>query len=622
MRPVFLVFTGASIFLAAQYMFGFGVFDWYVPEWGYYYLLIALLMPIVFLIFPARRKDTAKLPWYDLAAALLSFGIGFYFHLFALDFQPEAWAYDPSPLNLFLGGVLCLLCLESARRTGGLIFMAIAVILFFYPLVAEKLPGALKGFGFDHKMLIGMICFDGEGLLGLPMRVVGGLLIGFLVFAGILVATGAGQFFLNLALSVAGRFRGGPAKVAVLSSGLMGSMSGSVISNVVGTGSFTIPAMKRIGYPPHYAGGIEACASTGGVLMPPVMGAAGFVMAELLDIPYVRVMAAAFIPSILYYLGLLLQTDAYAARAGLKGMPKEDIPPVWQALKEGWHFLFALAFLIWGLLYMRWEALTPFYASALLLVLATLRKSTRFNFKGLVGILESVGKLLVETFGIIIPIGLIVAGLVQTGMAPALTAGIVALSGGIPFVALVLGAIVCYILGMVGLLTPAYLFLALTLAPSLVMVGFNVFAVHMFCIYYAMLACFTPPVAAGAFVGAAIAGAPPMKTAWQAVRLGIVIYFLPFFFVYQPALLFQNTNVVEFLWLFSTCALGVVFVAAGVEGYLIRAGTVPMWMRPFLVIGGILIAMPGWKTDIGGACVVVVIIVSMLTRRRRALATG
>jgi len=521
---------------------------------------------------------------------------------------------------LTLAIILILLTLESARRAGGAIFGVITLIFTIYPLFAQLLPGGLGGIGYTFPSMIGFHAFECEGLLGLPMKVIGQILLGFLVFAAMLLGTGAGDFFLNLALSLAGRFRGGPAKVAVIASGFFGSMSGSIISNVAATGSVTIPAMKRTGYPPHYAGAIEACASTGGVLMPPVMGAAAFIMASLLEIPYATIIMAAFIPSILYYLGLLLQTDAYAARTGLRGLSREEIPSKWQTLKQGWHFLLVLVFLLWGLLYMRWEALTPFYASALLILLSTVRKETRLGPRRFMAMVEGVGKLLVETLGIILPIGLIISGLVITGMAPALTAGIVALSGGIPIIALFLGAIICYIMGMVGLLTPAYIFLALTLAPSLVQLGFDVFAAHMFIIYYAMLSAITPPVAVAAFLGSAIAGAHPMRTALQAMRLGIVIYFIPFFFVFEPALVLRGTPW-ETLWFFLTAVLGIVFLAGGIEGYLIRVGRVPVVMRPLLAIAGILIAVPNLRTDVIGA-ILALVLVAFLLIRKKASATG
>ncbi len=525
--------------------------------------------------------------------------------------------FPPPPLSFTAALILNVLVLESARRVGGPIFAIVCFVLTLYPLFSPYMPGIFRGPVFGFTPLIGHLTFDTQGLLGIPMKVIGGILIGFLIFAGILIRTGAGAFFLNLALAVAGRSRGGPAKVAVIASGFFGSLSGSIFANIVGTGSVTIPAMKKSGYSPHYAGAIEACASTGGVLMPPVMGAVAFVMATITSIPYASIMIAAFVPSCLYYWGLLLQVDAHAASKGLEGLPKEQLPRLWPTLKQGWHFLFVLIFLVWGLVYMRWEQLTPFYASALLILLSMIRKENRINRERLVSLFDGVGELLVESLGIILPLGLIICGLVVTGIAPAITSGVVALSGGIPWVALLFGVIVCYVLGLVGMLTPAYIFLAMSLAPVLVRVGFNVMAVHLFIIYYAMLSAITPPVAVGAFLAAGIARADPMKTAWQAMRLGVVIYFVPFFFVFEPSLVLEGPPLAS-LYCFTLCLAGIVLIAGGIEGYLLKVGLLSKWARSLLVIAGLLIAFPEWKTTIAGAILAVVVIVSIKLGKLRS----
>lgn len=615
LRFIFYLFSGLSVLLAVDYLFSLGIGGFFPSEWQYYFLLIGLILPWVFLFLPFRKGRVGKIPWYDFTAALLVCGISIYFSLHALEMQFGLWSMYPSLLNLTLAIILNILVLESARRTGGPIFFVVCLVFATYPLIAPHMPGVLMGAIFEFPTLIGHLTFDCEGLLGIPMKVVGGILIGFLVFAGLLIRTGAGDFFLNLAMAVAGHTRGGAAKVAVIGSAFFGSLSGSIFSNIVGTGSITIPAMKQTGYPAHYAGAVEACSSTGGVLMPPVMGAAAFVMATFTDIPYATICVAAFIPSCLYYLGLLLQVDAYAARTGLKGLPREQLPKFWPTLKQGWHFVFVLIFLVWGLVYMRWAALTPFYASALLILLAMIRKDTRINKERLISLFEGVGKLLTESLGIILPLGLIVCGLVITGVAPAFTSGIIALSGGIPWVALLFGAVACYILGLVGMLTPAYIFLAMSLAPVLVMVGFNVLAVHLFIIYYAMLSAITPPVAAGAFLASNIAGAPPMKTAFQAMRLGVVIYFVPFFFVFEPAFVLQGT-LIDSLFYIPTCALGIVFLTGGIEGYLLGVGRASNLVRPLLIIAGCLIAFPDWKSKVIGVCLAIPVVIFMLSRRR------
>ena len=389
--------------------------------------------------------------------------------------------------------------------------------------------------------------------------------------------------------------------MAVVSSGFFGSLSGSVFANIVSTGSITIPAMKRLGYPPHYAAAIEACASAGGMLMPPVMGTVAFVMCAFLNIPYATVVTAAFIPSILYYIGLLMQVDGYAAKVGLSAMPAEEIPSLRKTLKDGWPFIFVFFFLLWGLIYMRWEALTPFYASGLLVLLSFARKETILTPRRIIKVLVIVGNMISMAMAIILPIGFIICGLLITGVSVALTSGIIFLGKGNLLFILLLGVLACYLMGMAGMISPAYIFLAISLAPAAIKAGgLNELAVHLFIAYYAMLAVLTPPVAAGAFLAATLAGSSPMRTAVLSMRLGFVKYVIPFFFLFQPALILQG-SLLEALYYFVPCLLGVLLIAAGLEGYLVLVGTIGWVARSFFVITGILIAFPEWKTTIIGA---------------------
>ena len=601
LKVVFYVFVALALFLAIEFFFSLGIGGIHISNWQYYYLLIGILLPFVFLFMPARKAASQRIPWYDMVAAALALVIPVYFSFYVMDMQMGGWSMHPKPFNFAAALILSLLTLESARRAGGTIFFFVCLFFGVYPLLSPFMPGIFQGPEFDLSTVIGHLAFDSEGFMGIPMQVVGGILIGFLVFAGLLIRTGAGEFFLNLAMAIAGHTRGGPAKVAVIGSAFFGSLSGSIFANIVGTGSVTIPAMKKVGFPPHYAGSVEACASTGGVLMPPVMGAVAFVMASMTGIPYAKIMVAAFVPSILYYLGLLIQVDGLAARTGLKGMSKEQIPSLWTTLKDGWHFIFVLFVLVWGLVYMRWEAITPFYASAFLIVLSMLRKKTRLNGRKILSLLDGVGKLLVDTLGIILPIALVICGLVVTGVAPSFTSGIVALSGGIPFVALLFGAAACYLLGMVGMLTAAYIFLAMSLAPVLIAAGFNTLATHLFILYYAMLSAITPPVAAGSFLAAGIAGAPPMKTAWQSMKMGIVIYIVPFFFIFEPSLILEGP-ILNTLFHFSTAVAGIFMLASSVEGYMLWRGALSPITRVLIGLIGLMLAVPNGKVTLVGGC--------------------
>ncbi|MFC2003425.1 TRAP transporter permease [Chloroflexota bacterium] len=616
LKGVFLLFSIGGIALVVYYLFNFSIQGRVMVDDGYYYLLIACYLSSVFLIIPAHSKHKA-IPWYDLVATALAFGIALYFFLHAWDIVNVGWC-PASPLNTALALVLILLVLEAGRRVAGLIYAAVCMIVGFYPVFAGYMPGVLYGFGSSFRETVSLQAFGSEGLLGMPMKVMGDILIAFLIFAGIMIATGAGRFFLNLGLALMGRFRGGPAKVAVVSSGFFGSLSGSIFSNIVATGVITIPAMKRTGYSAHYAGAIEACASTGGGLMPPVMGAVAFVMCAFLSMDYAAVIVAASIPAILFYYGLLMQVDAYAGRIGLKGLPRDELPSLKTTLKEGWPFLVAIVFLVWGLAYQRWGAMSAFYGAGLMFLLSFYRKETMMTPKRIIEAFVTVGRLITQTMAVLLPVGLIVAGLVVTGTAAAYTAAIIDLGRGNVYLILLLGVVACYIMGMAGLMVPAYIFLAVSLAPAVIAVAeLNPLAVHLFIIYYTLLAAITLPVAPTAFLGAAIAGAPPMKTAVTAMRLGVVIYFIPFFFVFDPALVLQG-SILHTLYLFALCLVGITLIASGMEGYLLKLGRVTLLARPFLVLAGFLIAFPEWKTTIIGAALAAsVILIMSLTSKRK-----
>jgi TRAP transporter 4TM/12TM fusion protein len=598
-------------------MFGWSIRGYVFPSAGYFYLLYAAYAFCVFVALPARRKDRNRLPWYDIVFSVVGFGIPLWCFFNVASIIEIGWVPPPSTFHLTLGIIFSLLALESGRRIGGRAFLILCIVSWFYPLFADYMPGILWGISFDFPWTVGNFAFSTNGALGLPAQVMGEIIIGFLLFAGMLMASGAGRFFLNLALTLLGRFRGGPAKVAVVASGFFGSLSGSAISNVVATGAITIPTMKRIGYPPHYAGAIEACASTGGVITPPVMGAIAFIMSVITGIEYAVIMVAAFIPALLYYFGLLMQVDAYAARVGLKGLPKEEIPPLRQTLKQGWPFITVLIFLVVLLIYYRLGALAPIYASGLMFVLSYTRKETMMTPKRIIETITIVGSLITQTMAILLPVGFIIGGLVMTGVAGSLTTELVALGGGSLIPVLIIGVAACYVMGLIGLGGIAYIFLAVTLAPALIKIGsLNILAAHMFIIYYSIMGGITPPIGVVGFVSAALAGAPPMKTLVTSMRLGAVLIFLPFFFLFNPSLVLQGT-VGETLYLFTLCLIGIAILAGGLEGYLLKIGRLQAWQRPLFVSAGFLIALPGWTTTIVGVVLTVVSIAIVLFSRKR-----
>ena len=339
-------------------------------------IVFLILLFVLSLPYYLRERDDKHVPWFDVLLAVVSFVLAGYFTIKGNAILEIGWEYDAPEHAKFLAFVLWALILEATRRAGGTAIFVICLIVSIYPMVSNFAPGFLHGEPVTPEITVGFHMFGTESVLGIPMNAFANLVVGFLIFGVALQYTGGGAFFLNLAFALLGKHRGGPAKVAIFSSGLMGSMSGSVITNVLTTGVMTIPAMKRVGFRPAYAGGVEACASTGGVLMPPVMGATAFVMATFLEIPYSEIVIAAAFPSIFYYLGLYLQIDAYAARNDLQGLPESELPPITTVLREGWYFIAVFIALIIMLLYMQREAQAPYYATAVLLIINQFSKGT------------------------------------------------------------------------------------------------------------------------------------------------------------------------------------------------------------------------------------------------------
>ena len=374
-------------------------------------------------------------------------------------------------------------------------------------------------------------------------------------------------------------------------------MSGGPITNVLTTGALTIPAMKRIGIRAKTAAAIEACASTGGTMMPPIMGATAFIMADFLEVSYATVAIAAIVPSLLYYLGLFMQIDAYSAQHGLKGLDRSELPSLWGVIKDGWYYVAVFALLVFMLVFLKREAHAPFYATALLLVINQLNKNHRLNLEKFKQYIFATGGLLAELAGLLAAVGLIVGALQATGMTGTLTNDLAFLAGGSPLLLLIMGALTSFILGIGMTVTAAYIFLAIILAPALIKVGLDPMSVHMFLLYWGMLSFITPPVALAAFAAASVAKCEPMQTGFEAMRIGTVIYFIPFFFVFNPALLLQG-DAGEIVIVIATALAGILLVSAGLQGWLIGIGSLGQgpsgWIaRLSLIAGGLTLAAPG-----------------------------
>jgi TRAP transporter 4TM/12TM fusion protein len=563
---------------------------------SFLYYLIGIFLAASFIISPATASAKKYVPWYDWLFGLVAIGCTIYLGMHGLKIIEQGWDYSAPLEATLVSAALLLLVIEGIRRSGGTPLLIVVVVFGAYPLFAGYLPGFLWGTEYSLGETIRAHVMGSESIIGIPMQVVANLVIGFVVFGAALTVTGGGDFFMRIAAALLGGARGGPAKVAVLSSGLMGSLSGSVISNILTTGTITIPAMKRAGYAPHYAASVEACASTGGTLMPPVMGAVAFIMASFLGVPYSDVMVAAFLPALLFYVALLFQVDNYAARNGLRGMPPEEIPKVWPVLKEGWPYLLSLGMLIYMLLFMRIEAYAPYYATAVLLVIALFQKKYRLNWRGMLSLMLELSVSVANLVAILAGIGLVVGGLSYTGVAGAFSRELLLYADGNVPLMLIAGAVTSFILGMGMTVSACYIFLSILLAPALVEAGLNPLASHLFILYWGMMSYITPPVALASITAAGIAGSNAWQTGMYSMRLGGILFVLPFMFVLNPSLILQGPTG-PILLSSATAVMAMWILASGSEGYLYRVGMIAWPVRILLIIASFLLIVPGLITD-------------------------
>lgn len=552
--------------------------------------VLALTLPIAFLMLPARREtERTVAPWYDVVAAALALGALVYMtvnysRIVNLIFSAPPSAYVP-------GAIVILLLLEAVRRATGWALVIIISVFLLYGLFGNLMPGRLSGRAQDWEMLSGYMAFDSNGILGLPLGVAATIVVAFILFGNLLAATGGSKFFTDAALLAMGRFRGGSMKIAVLASALFGSISGSAVANVVATGVVTIPMIKRDGYPAHKAGAIEAVSSTGGQMMPPVMGAAAFLMAEFLQISYAEVVIAALVPSLLYYAALFIQADLDAAKLNIRRVPKADIPSG-KLVRTGWHFFLGFAVLIYLLFARNWQPERAALVSCVVVIATSIIFGYQAKRPTLRSILETIpgtGKSVVEIILISAAAGMVIGILNVTGLSFNLTYALVQLGGGNALVLLVLSAVICIVLGM-GLPTlGVYVLLAALVAPALIEVGINPIAAHLFILYLGMMSMITPPIAIAAFAAASIAKASAMATALASCKFGWSAFIIPFLFVFSPTLILIG-DPVDITIAVITALLGVWMVSAGLSGYFMARLT-PV-RRGLFILFGLLTLIP------------------------------
>ena len=598
--------TGVFGWIAFLGLLAFSLFHLYTGIFG---VLTAQLqrsihlgfaLALIFLLFPARRKNRGKehrVAWYDLILAIFSVIVGIYWPLMMDDLVLRAG--NVTNLDFYVGLVAILLVLEATRRAVGLPITIIAVIFMGYAIFGPYMPGFIAHRGLDLERLVQTMFFTTEGILGTPIAVSSTFIFLFLLFGSFLIKTGVGEYFNDLSIAIAGRSVGGPAKVAVFSSALQGTISGSSVANVVTSGAFTIPMMKNLGYKKEFAGAVEASSSTGGQLMPPVMGAAAFLMVEFIGggISYWDIAKAAAIPAILYFTGIWIMTHLEAKRIGLRGLTKEEMPNRKEVLKKLYLLLPIIAIIILlmsGMSVIR----SALWSIVITVLVSAFRKDTRIGFKGTVDALVDGARSALGVAAATAAAGIIVGVVTKTGLGLKMANGLLDLAGSALLPTLFLTMIAALILGMGSPTTANYVITSTIAAPAIILLGVPDLSAHLFVFYFGIVADITPPVALAAFAAAAISGGEPFKTGVESSKLAISAFIIPYMFVLSPELLMIDTTWTYLIWVVFTAFIGMFAISAGVIGYWMRK---MFWIeRIVALIAGLCLIYPEKISDIIG----------------------
>lgn len=571
-----------------------------------------------FILFPASKKLMKNRTAYaiDIILALLSVSLGIYVINSADGFADRIGI--PNQADYLFGTIAVLLILELTRRVVGKSMAIVAIVFLMYALLGNHLPSFIAHPGVDPEMLTSTLLISLEGIFGVALGVSANLLLIYIVVAEFLVHTGTGQFIMDFSSSLIGWARGGPAKIAIISSGLFGSISGSAVANVLATGAVTIPMMKNLGYKSHFAAAVEAAASTGGQIMPPVMGAAAFVMAEVLGVPYAQVCISAALPAILYYVALLIMVDLEAAKTNLTGIPKEQLIPVKKTLKEGWFYLIPLIVLIYLIMTGNSPQKAGVITIAASIIINILNKKNRLSLKQYLNMLKegSIGCILIAMA--CATAGIIMGCVNLTGLGPSFSGMLVSLALGNQLALLILTMVASLILGMALPTLICYMILAVLIAPALVSMGVQPMAAHLFVLYFGVVSFVTPPVALAAYAGAAIANADAMKTGWTALKLATCMFVLPFMFVYNPELILINGLTWSIMPIIVTSLIGTTAICMSIQGYIFTP-IKKWWLRLMLFLAGLSLIYPGIVTDLIGLTCFALIVVSDYKFKKRLL---
>ncbi len=616
-----MMYKGVMAKIVSAIAITFSIFQLYTATFG---VLDAQLqravhlgfgLALVYLLYPTRKSwSRYKVHPFDVLLSILGVAAPAYI---VFEYQHLVLRSGTvSGVDLAVGLLGILLVIEATRRIVGLPMVCVVLAFLIYAFAGPYMPGVLAHRGLTIEQLVGHLYFTTEGIFGIPLGVSSTFIFLFILFGAYLESTGLGKFFIDLANAIAGWASGGPAKVAVLSSGLMGTVSGSSVANVVGTGSLTIPMMKKLGYHKDFAGAVEAAASTGGQLMPPVMGAAAFLMAEFVGVPYIDIVKAAIVPAVLYFAGIWLGVHFEAKRGNLKGIPRGQLPKIGTILKERGHLALPLIVIVYLLV----SGYTPMRAALVAIVLSifcsALRKSTRMKPIEIVRGLDRGARNVLSVLVACAAAGIIIGVVTKTGVGLKLASGLLDLSGGLLLPTMFFTMITAIVLGMGVPTTANYVITSTIAAPALVQMGVPVLCAHMFVFYFGIIADVTPPVALAAFAGSGIAGGNPLRTGINASKLAIAAFIIPYMFVLSPVLLMLEGTMLDLFMTTLTALIGMVALSSALIGYL--ADNCSLLERLVLVAGGLMMIKPGFMTDIAGFALFAFILILQLKRRKSA----
>ncbi|MEI0486884.1 TRAP transporter permease [Brachyspira intermedia] len=583
---------------------------------------LSFVMLLAYLLFPMKKDmPNDKLPWYDVILAVIGAASWAYISFNFEALIRRAGIYTTT--DVIIGIIGILLVFEACRRIVGLPILIISIVFIIYALFGAYAPGFLNHRGYSLQRLVSHLFYNTEGIMGTPIGASATFIFLFIFFGALLDKTGIGQFFIDICNAIAGGFDGGPAKVAVLTSAMFGTVSGSSVSNTVGTGSFTIPMMKSLRYRPEFAGAVEASASTGGQLMPPIMGAASFLMAESLGIPYMQVAKAAIIPAILYFTGIFIMVHLEAKKTGLKGLSRDSLPKIGELLMKKGYLVIPLATIIYFFVLGKtaiYAGLMGIIAAGLVAIVNSIvdiimKRQVSFGFKDLIDVFVNAARNIISVAVACAMAGVIIGVITLTGLGLKIGAGLISISGGIPLLLLFLTMVSSIILGMGVPTTANYLITSTIAASAIIGLGYEPLAAHMFVFYFGIIADVTPPVALAAMAGAAIAKSDPLKTGIEATKLSIGAFIIPYMFIFNPDILMINTTIADVIPILITSLIGMFGVSAGLEGYVFRK--CKAYERILFIIAGLLSIYPEFYSDIIGIAVIAILVIIQIATKNK-----